>query len=195
MVISYAVNRSGQVFKLCTRHTPRFRRVWFKEDIKYMYAIIRTGGKQYRVQENDDFRVEKLDANVGDKVVFDEVVAVGGEELVVGTPLVEGCAVQAEVLEQGKADKVIIYKYKAKKDYRRKNGHRQPYTLVKVTAIGEGLKAEKAEPAKADASAAAEAPKANLSMKKDELLAIAKEMGIEVSAKATKADILAAIEA
>ena len=161
-----------------------------------MYAIIRTGGKQYRVQENDEFRVEKLDANVGDKVVFDEVVAVGGDELVVGTPLVEGCAVQAEVLEQGKADKVIIYKYKAKKDYRRKNGHRQPYTLVKVTAIGEGLAPVKAEPAKADApAAAAETAKANLSMKKDELLAIAKEMGIEVSAKATKAEILAAIEA
>jgi large subunit ribosomal protein L21 len=159
-----------------------------------MYAIIKTGGKQYRVQENDEFRVEKLDANVGDKVVFNEVVAVGGDELVVGTPLVEGCAVEAEVLEQGKADKVIIYKYKAKKDYRRKNGHRQPYTLVKVTAIGEGIApAKKAEP-KAEAPAA-EAGKANLSMKKDELLAIAKEKGIEVSAKATKADILAAIEA
>jgi large subunit ribosomal protein L21 len=164
-----------------------------------MYAIIRTGGKQYRVQENDEFRVEKLEASVGDKVVFDEVVAVGGDELIVGTPLVEGYAVQAEVLEQGKADKVIIYKYKAKKDYRRKNGHRQPYTLVKVTAIGTGLAETKAAPeaeTKADAPAAAEeAPKASLSMKKDELLAIAKEMGIEVAAKATKADILAAIEA
>ena len=151
-----------------------------------MYAIIKTGGKQYRVQENDEFRVEKLDAQVGDKVVFDEVVAVGGDELVVGTPFVEGYAVEAEVLEQGKADKVIIYKYKAKKDYRRKNGHRQPYTLVKVTGIGAGKKAAKK---------AAEAPKASASMKKDELLAIAKKMGIEVAAKATKADILAAIEA
>ena len=91
-----------------------------------MYAMIRTGGKKYRVQENDEFRVEKLDAEVGDKVIFDEVVAVGGDELVVGTPLVAGYGVEAEVLEQGKADKVIIYKYKAKKDYRRKNGHRQP---------------------------------------------------------------------
>ena len=152
-----------------------------------MYAIIKTGGKQYRVQENDEFRVEKLDAQVGDKVVFDEVVAVGGEELVVGTPFVEGYAVEAEVLEQGKADKVIIYKYKAKKDYRRKNGHRQPYTLVKVTGIGA------AKAAKNESAADAEAP--NASMKKDELLAIAKEMGIEVAAKATKADILAAIEA
>ena len=158
-----------------------------------MYAIIRTGGKQYRVQENDEFSVEKLDAEVGDKVVFDEVVAGGGDELIVGTPLGSGYAVEAEVLEQGKADKVIIYKYKAKKDYRRKNGHRQPYTLVKVTGIG-AAKADNKESA-AKAEAPEEAVKANASMKKDELLAIANKMGIEVAAKATKADILAAIEA
>ena len=135
-----------------------------------MYAIIKTGGKQYRVQQGDEFRVEKLDAKVGDKVVFDQVVAVGGDKLVAGTPFVDGYAVEAEVLEQGKADKVIIYKYKAKKDYRRKNGHRQPYTLVKVTGIGASAKkAEKAakaeEPAKEEAKAAA---KVSASMKKDE---------------------------
>ena len=162
-----------------------------------MYAIIKTGGKQYRVQEGDEFKVEKLDAQVGDKVVFEEVVAVGGDKLIVGTPFVEGYAVQAEVLEQGKNDKVIIYKYKAKKDYRRKNGHRQPYTLVKVTGIGAGKAPAKKAEAKAEAPAeeAKAEVKANASMKKDELLAIAKEMGIEVAAKATKADILAAIEA
>ena len=162
-----------------------------------MYAIIRTGGKQYRVQENDEFRVEKLDAQVGDKVVFDEVVAVGGDELVVGTPLVEGCVVEAEVLEQGKADKVIIYKYKAKKDYRRKNGHRQPYTLVKVTGIGASAKKAEKKAAKAEepAKEEAKAVKVSASMKKDELLAVAKEMGVKVDAKATKADIIAAIEA
>ena len=172
-----------------------------------MYAIIKTGGKQYRVQKGDEFRVEKLDAKVGDKVVFDEVVAVGGDKLIVGNPLVSGYVVNAEVIEQGKADKVIIYKYKAKKDYRRKNGHRQPFTLVKITGIGEG-KAPKASAAKKEASSAEEkpekkaaapkqeaAPKANASMKKDELLAIAKEMGIKLDSKATKADILAAIEA
>ena len=160
-----------------------------------MYAIIRTGGKQYRVQQGDEFRVEKLDAQVGDTVVFDEVVAVGGDKFVAGTPLVEGCAVTAEVLEQGKADKVIIYKYKAKKDYRRKNGHRQPYTLVKVTEIGSaGVKAAKAEPAKEEKAEKSEV-KVSASMKKDELLAVAKEMGVEVDAKATKADIIAAIEA
>ena len=161
-----------------------------------MYAIIQTGGKQYRVQEGDEFKVEKLVAEVGETVVFDEVVAVGGDKLIVGTPFVEGYSVQAEVLEQGKNDKVIIYKYKAKKDYRRKNGHRQPYTLVKVTGIGTGAKKAPAKKAaKAEAPAEKEAVKANASMKKDELLAIAKDMGIEVAAKATKADILAAIEA
>jgi len=178
-----------------------------------MYAIIKTGGKQYRVQQGDELRVEKLDAKVGDKVVFDEVVAVGGDKLVVGTPFVEGYAVKAEVLEQGKADKVIIFKYKAKKDYRRKNGHRQPFTLVKITDIGgSGAKASKADkPAKAETAKKAEpakkaakpakkeekaaAPKVSASMKKDELLAVAKEMGVKVDSKATKADIIAAIEA
>ena len=190
-----------------------------------MYAIIMTGGKQYRVQQGDELRVEKLDAKVGDKVVFDEVVAVGGDKLVVGTPFVEGYAVKAEVLEQGKADKVIIFKYKAKKDYRRKNGHRQPFTLVKITDIGgSGAKASKADkPAKAETAKKAEpakkaatakkaepakkaakpakkeekaaAPKVSASMKKDELLAVAKEMGVKVDSKATKADIIAAIEA
>ena len=112
-----------------------------------MYAVIKTGGKQYRVQENDVLKIEKLDAAVGETVTFDEVVAVGGDKLQVGAPFVEGCTVQAEVLEQGKNEKVIIFKYKAKKDYRRKNGHRQPYTLVKVTGIG--AVAKKTAPAKA----------------------------------------------
>ena len=164
-----------------------------------MYAIINAGGKQYRVQQGDELRVEKINAEVGETISFDEVALIGGDELIVGTPFVEGYSVQAEVLAQGKADKVIIYKYKAKKDEKCKNGHRQPYTLVKVTGIGAAApkKAAKAE-AKVETKAETEekkAVKASASMKKDELLAIAKEMGIEVAAKATKADILAAIEA
>ena len=164
-----------------------------------MYAIINAGGKQYRVQQGDELRVEKINAEVGETISFDEVALIGGDELIVGTPFVEGYSVQAEVLAQGKADKVIIYKYKAKKDEKCKNGHRQPYTLVKVTGIGAAApkKAAKAE-AKVETKAETEEKKvvkASASMKKDELLAIAKEMGIEVAAKATKADILAAIEA
>ena len=152
-----------------------------------MYAIIKTGGKQYRVQKDDVFKVEKLDVEVGSTVVFDEVLAVGGDELLVGDA-VKGYAVSAEVLEQGKNDKVIIYKYKAKKDYRKKNGHRQPYTLVKVTDIVSGGQ-------KAAAAEKQDDVKPSMSMKKEELLAIANEKGIEVSSKATKAEILEAIEA
>lgn len=159
-----------------------------------MYAIIKTGGKQYRVQENDVLKVEKLNVAVGETVTFDEVVAVGGDKLQVGTPFVEGCAVQAEVLEQGKNEKVIIFKYKAKKDYRRKNGHRQPYTLVKVTGIGAAAKKAALAKAKPTEKAEKSEVKASLSMKKEELLEIAKNLGVEVPSKATKADILSAIE-
>lgn len=153
-----------------------------------MYAIIKTGGKQYRVQKDDVFKIEKINAEAGDTVTFDEVIAVGGDTLTVGTPFVEGTAVHAEVVEQGKNDKVIIYKYKAKKDYRKKNGHRQPYTLVKVTDIVSGGQ-------KAVAAEKQDDVKPSMSMKKEELLAIANEKGIEVSSKATKAEILEAIEA
>ena len=153
-----------------------------------MYAIIKTGGKQYRVQKDDVFKIEKINAEAGDTVTFDEVIAVGGDTLTVGTPFVEGTAVHAEVVEQGKNDKVIIYKYKAKKDYRKKNGHRQPYTLVKVTDIVCGVLLEKKAEKQDDV-------KPSMSMKKEELLAIANEKGIEVSSKATKAEILEAIEA
>lgn len=153
-----------------------------------MYAIIKTGGKQYRVQKDDVFKIEKINAEAGDTVTFDEVIAVGGDTLTVGTPFVEGTAVHAEVVEQGKNDKVIIYKYKAKKDYRKKNGHRQPYTLVKVTDIVSGGQKTAAAEKQDDV-------KPSMSMKKEELLAIANEKGIEVSSKATKAEILEAIEA
>ena len=159
-----------------------------------MYAIIKTGGKQYRVQKDDVFKIEKINAEAGDTVTFDEVIAVGGDTLTVGTPLVEGYAVQAEVLEQGKNDKVIIYKYKAKKDYRKKNGHRQPYTLVKVTDIVSGGAKPVAKKEAAEATAD-DSVKANMSMKKDELLAIAEQRGVKVNSKATKAEILEAIEA
>lgn len=101
-----------------------------------MYAVIETGGKQYRVQEGDVIRIEKLNAEAGEKVTFDKVLAIGeGASLTVGTPLVESCSVFGTVVENGKADKVIIYKYKSKKDYRKKRGHRQPYTEVKIETV------------------------------------------------------------
>ena len=100
-----------------------------------MYAIIATGGKQYKVAEGDVIRVEKLEAAEGDKVTFDQVLMIGGEETVIGNPTVAGAAVTATVTENGKADKVIVYKYKRKTGYHKKNGHRQQYTKVKIEKI------------------------------------------------------------
>ncbi len=100
-----------------------------------MYAIIQTGGKQYRIEEGDVLRVEKLDGEVGDEVTLEEVLVLGGDELIVGAPLVEGAKVTATVKAQGKAKKVVIGKFKAKKGYKRKQGHRQPYTLLEIGAI------------------------------------------------------------
>lgn len=100
-----------------------------------MYAIIATGGKQYRVQEGETIRVEKLTAEAGDAVEF-EVLAVSGDNGVkIGNPTVDGAAVKGTVVEHGKAKKVIIFKYRAKKDSRSKRGHRQPFTAVKIESI------------------------------------------------------------
>jgi len=101
-----------------------------------MYAIIKTGGKQYMVSEGDELVVEKLDVESGAKVVFDEVLAVGDNgELKVGSPVVAGAKVEATVVANGKSKKVIVFKYKPKKDYRKKQGHRQPFTRVKIEKI------------------------------------------------------------
>lgn len=102
-----------------------------------MYAVLKTGGKQYRVQEGDVIFVEKLNAEVDGTVELTEVLAVSKEngELVVGKPVVEGAKVVAKVADQGKAKKVLVFKYKAKKDYRRKQGHRQPYTKLVIEKI------------------------------------------------------------
>lgn len=97
-----------------------------------MYAIIETGGKQYRVQENDFLFIEKLEANENDTVVFDKVLVVNDK---FGTPYVANAKVTATVVKQGKAKKIIVYKYKAKKNYHKKQGHRQPYTKVQIVAI------------------------------------------------------------
>ncbi|NLK65495.1 MAG: 50S ribosomal protein L21 [Tissierellia bacterium] len=101
-----------------------------------MYAIIETGGKQYRVQEGDLVRVEKLEIADGETVKFDKVLLIADEgKLKVGKPYVDGALVEAVVENQGKAKKIIIFKYKPKKDYRKKQGHRQPYTQIKIEKI------------------------------------------------------------
>ncbi len=100
-----------------------------------MYAVIATGGKQYKVQEGDVIRVEKLGAEAGSTYTFDQVLVVGGEELVVGTPTVEGASVTAQVVGDGRGKKVVVYKYKRKSGYHKKQGHRQAYTELKIEKI------------------------------------------------------------
>ena len=101
-----------------------------------MYAIIATGGKQYTVAEGDEIFVEKLGLNEGDSVTFDQVLFVNdGKASKVGTPTVSGASVSATVVKEGRAKKVIAYKHTAKKGYHQKNGHRQPYTKVKIEKI------------------------------------------------------------
>ena len=100
-----------------------------------MYAIIATGGKQYKVAEGDIINVEKLGVEAGNAVTFDQVLVVNNGSLTVGNPTVAGATVSATVVEEGKAKKVIVYRYKRKSGYHKKNGHRQAYTKVKIEKI------------------------------------------------------------
>jgi large subunit ribosomal protein L21 len=101
-----------------------------------VYAVVETGGKQYRVQVGDTFRVERLEGEVGQEVVLDKVCMVGEENSTkFGTPLVEGASVKAEILSQARADKVLVFKFKSKKNERRMRGHRQYFTEIRVKAI------------------------------------------------------------
>jgi len=100
-----------------------------------MYAIIATGGKQYKVSEGDIITIEKLGVEAGEKVTFDQVLAVSDNGLKVGNPTVDGVTVEASVLREGRSKKVIVYKYKRKTGYHKKNGHRQSFTQVKIEKI------------------------------------------------------------
>jgi len=101
-----------------------------------VYAVIETGGKQYKVSEGDVIYVEKLDVEAGAEVSFDKVLLIGeGSDVKVGAPVVDGVSVAAKVIKNDKAKKVIVYKYKPKKGYHKKQGHRQPYTKVEITKI------------------------------------------------------------
>ena len=100
-----------------------------------MYAIIETGGKQVKVEEGQTIYVEKLNVEEGGSVTFDKVLFVGGDDVKVGSPVVEGATVTGKVEKQGKQKKIIVFKYKAKKNYRKKQGHRQPYTKVVIESI------------------------------------------------------------
>lgn len=101
-----------------------------------MFAIVETGGKQYKVRQGDVIRIERLDVVEGDEVNFDRILAVGdGEDLAVGQPVVEGAKAVGRVLRHGRGKKIVVMKYKPKKNYRRKTGHRQDFTEVRIEAI------------------------------------------------------------
>lgn len=104
-----------------------------------MYAVIASGGKQYKVQEGEILKVEKLPGEVGAKVAFDNVLMFSdGEKTSIGTPLLEDISVQGHIVEQNKAKKIIVFKYKRRKRYRRKQGHRQQYTAIRIDSIKAG---------------------------------------------------------
>jgi large subunit ribosomal protein L21 len=112
-----------------------------------MYAVIKTGGKQYRVREGDTLRVEKLAAEAGATVQFDQVLMVGeGDQVKIGAPYLAGSQVSATVIAQGRADKIKVVKFKRRKNYLRQNGHRQAFTEVEITKIGGAPKAAAAKP-------------------------------------------------
>jgi len=101
-----------------------------------MYAVLFTGGKQYKVEEGDILRIEKISGDVGAAVSFDKVLMFSdGEKIRVGAPLIDGISVSGHIVEQDKAKKILVFKYKRRKHYRRKQGHRQPYTAVKIDSI------------------------------------------------------------
>ena len=100
-----------------------------------MYAIVTTGGKQYKVSQDEIINVEKLDAKVGEQIKLDVLMLVDGDKVTNGNPLVKNAEVVAEVVEHGKEAKVVVFKYKAKKNYRRKQGHRQPFTALKIISV------------------------------------------------------------
>ena len=104
--------------------------------MQFIYAIIQTGGKQYRVSEGDVVSIEKLTAAEGEEVVFDQVLTVVSDsDIKIGKPVVEGAKVTAKVVEHGKGKKILVFKYKAKSNYRKRQGHRQPYTKVEISKI------------------------------------------------------------
>ena len=119
-----------------------------------MYAVFRTGGKQYRVSKGDRLRIERIAANEGDAIEFDQVLLVGeGAQVKVGTPLVSGSKVKAKVTAQGKGDKIDVLKFKRRANYRRLRGHRQPYTEIEITGITGAPRKAAASKSKAAAEA------------------------------------------
>ena len=155
-----------------------------------MFAVIRTGGKQYRVAPNDVIEIEKIAGNPGDIVELGEVLLLGGDEPKAGKPLISGALVAAEVVEQGRGEKIIVFKKKRRKGYRRTKGHRQLLTTIRITEIlTDGKKpskqAEKPEPKRAEKPVEAKAPKTEAAKpaKKAEAKPAAKKAAVKPKAE------------
>ena len=127
-----------------------------------MYAVVNSGGKQYKIQQGEILRVEKISGDVGSPVTFDRVLMFSdGENVNIGKPLLDSVSVEGHIVEQGKAKKIIVFKYKRRKRFRRKNGHRQEFTAVLIDSIkAQGTKAQKAAEPKTEAKAEVKQPKA-----------------------------------
>jgi large subunit ribosomal protein L21 len=130
-----------------------------------MFAVIRTGGKQYRVAADDTLQVEKVEGSAGDRIVFSDVLMLAGDgEARVGAPLVAGASVAAEIVEHRRGPKIIVFKKRRRQNSRRKRGHRQDYTLVRITGIladGERPRAAEARPAAPESATLPQAPQAD----------------------------------
>jgi large subunit ribosomal protein L21 len=135
-----------------------------------MYAVVNTGGKQYKVRQGEVLRVEKLSGEVGSPVTFDRVLMFSdGENVSIGQPVLDGISVEGHIVEQGKAKKIIVFKYKRRKRFRRKKGHRQEFTAVQIDSINaKGTKAAKGAEPEAEAKAEVKEPKAKKAAPKKE---------------------------
>ena len=151
-----------------------------------MFAVVKTGGKQYKVSPNNIIEVEKLEAEIGSTILLNEVVLFNdGANAQVGKPTVEGISVAAEVLNQKKGPKVLVFKKKRRHNYRRKNGHRQPITVLKIAGIGKGLSA-KAAPKKVETAADAAKAETKKSATKKPAAKTAEKKTTTKTAKAKK---------
>ena len=168
-----------------------------------MYAVVTSGGKQYKVEEGETLKVEKIPGDVGSSVKFDRVLMIAdGDTVSIGQPVLDDALVEGHIVEQGKSKKIIVFKYKRRKRYRRKHGHRQQYTAVKIDSIQAKAETEAKKPAAEVEAKKSEAPKAEVkkkAAKKPEVKAEAKKKEtkkavkpkakkIETKPKAKKAD-------
>jgi large subunit ribosomal protein L21 len=146
-----------------------------------MYAVVNSGGKQYKVQKGEVLKLEKISGDVGNSVTFDRVLMFSdGENVSIGQPVLDGVSVEGHIVEQGKAKKVIVFKYKRRKRFRRKNGHRQEFTAVQIDSIkAKGTKAAKAAEPKAEAKAEVKEPETKKAAPKK---AVAKKTAAEKAA-------------